>query len=1186
MNLNWFQYPKFLVTIILVLVSQAIWAQITINEVCTRNSFIVQDFDQKTPDWIELVNNSDEAIDLDGWFISDNLNQPDKWKFPGTTIESDSFLLVMASGKNRKAVVDHWETIIHAEEDWKYFTPFYTPDTNWKSFEFDDSEWPEGPGGFGRGDDDDNTVLPDTVRTVYLRKHFNIIDTSKISSILLHVDYDDAFIAYLNGVEIVRSNIGWPGLLQEWNNYARDVHTAVMFLGLPPEEFKIDIDRFKSLLHPGENVLAIQAFNAWANHGNFSIIPFLSVGINDASFSYQQTPEWFEARPVYLHTNFSLSLQGESIILSNPWLETIDLIEVPYLKSDHSYGRPTEGSAELKYFNIPTPKASNSSSIAYSGYSKEPAFSLESGFYDTSIEVTFPNFQPGDTIRYTLDGGWVSDTSLLYSDPIAIDTTTVLRAQVYSSDLLPGTVTTNTYLIGFSSNLPVISLSLNPHDLWDWEDGIYVLGPNYEPSYPFKGANFWQDWPKPTHMEYFDKNEELGFELDVDIAIHGGFSRANPMKSLRIIASNKYDDSEINYPVFKDKNINRFNRLILRNSGQDFNVTHFRDAVMHKIVQTKTDIDIQDYEPAVVFLNGVYWGIHNIREKIDRFYVNGNYGVPEDSTEIIRENHKIIEGDFYHYVKMIDYIKNVPVVDSLGYDSISKLLNISNYTDYFIAEMYYVNADGWPGHNTKYWRAANDTARWHYILTDTDFALGLYSQVYSNELYKVLYGTNIWAENHRAFRRLLENEEYLQYFINRSADMYNTMLLSENVVNKILELKQNIEPEMDRHMTRWGSTFAEWQSNVDEMIDFGTNRLGYIWPQYIEEFGLEKTVTVGFDIDSIHHGHIKVNTIIPDSLPWQGTYFDGNPIEISAVADSGYLFSHWASNLVLTNQDTLQQQLEINIDTNVVFKAYFVLDTIVVDTPQIVFNEINYRSLDSLDAGDWVEIWNADPISWDLSEWIFKDDNDEHEFVLPIETVLQPDEYLVLFRDSLKFFNIFPDFENAFGPFEFGLANNGDELRLFDNNGNSLVSMSYSNDPPWPVDADGTGKTIELSDPYGDLSDGSNWFSGCIGGSPGGPYEECDTVNIKELKQSLEECYVFPNPFSNQTTLQFNGLQSDQILLKLFNIHGNLVREQKFLLESEGKTELTIKRKDLTQGLYFLYISLEDKVYSTKLLVR
>ena len=480
------------------------------------------------------------------------------------------------------------------------------------------------------------------------------------------------------------------------------------------------------------------------------------------------------------------------------------------------------------------------------------------------------------------------------------------------------------------------------------------------------------------------------------------------MKSLRVITDSKYDESEINYQLFKDKDIHTFNKFVLRNSGQDFNVTHFRDALMQKVVQKETDIDIQDYQPVVVFLNGQYWGIHNIREKIDKFYVNENFGVHEDSIHLLRDNIKIVEGNYYQYMQMIEYVKTVPVVDSLVYDSIGKLVDIPNYSDYFIAEMYYVNPD-WPNHNTKYWRSFADTSRWRYIMTDMDFGLGLYSQVYKNELDRVLHSNIMWADNHWILRRLMENADYRRYFINRSADMFNTMLLPQNIVNTIGTFKERLAPEMQVHMPRWGSSFPAWESNVQAMSNFAMNRLPYVWQHYLNEFDLEKLVTVSLDIDSTNHGKIKINTIIPDSLPWQGIYFDGNPVEISVIPDSGYVFSHWSSNMIISGIDTLNPTLKVNVDTNDVFTAHFIKDPYVQIIPKIIFSEINYNSSDTLDAGDWVEILNIDTTAIDLTSWIFKDVDDNHEFVLPPETFLDTGQYLVICRDTTKFRALYPD---------------------------------------------------------------------------------------------------------------------------------------------------------------------------------
>jgi hypothetical protein len=1189
----------FFLTLTLVSLNQAL-SQVIINEICPRNATNFTDFYGNNPDWLELLNTGQEPINLKNWSVTDDNSLPGKWKFPELILPPDSHLVICADKTDRKLLVDHWETIIKAEDNWKYWIPDGEPDSAWKNHGFNDSEWLEGPGGFGRGDGDDNTILPDSVATIYIRKTFTITDISNITCVLLHMDYDDAFVAYLNGVEIARTNIGWPGRIQKWDDYSYGVHPALMIQGLPPEQFQVDLEFFHSIAIEGENVLAIQGLNAWNNHGNFSLIPFFSVGINSDSFSYQLPPDWFGEKPVHLHTNFNLGGEGESFSVYDENLNLVDMVDYPYLHADHSYGRETDGGNDWKFFGQPTPGSENNLSAAYSGYAKDPQFSIESGFYPGQVAVGFSNYQPGDTIRYTIDGSWVTDSSAIYTgESIVSDTTISLKAQVYKSGYLPGKTMTNTYIIGYTSSLPVMSISLNPHDLWDWEDGIYVLGPNAESTFPYFGANFWQEWEKPAHIEYFDNNSFPAFELDADLMIHGGFSRALAMKSLRVLADRKYDESQINYQLFKDKDIYSFKKFVLRNSGQDFNVTHFRDALMQKVVQKETSCNIQDYQPVVVFLNGSYWGIHNMTEKIDRFYVNENFGIHEDSTNVLRDNIIIVEGNYYHYSIMIDFAKHVQAVDSAAFDSISKMVDIANYTDYFIAQMYYVNPE-FPRHNTKYWRATADTSKWRYIMTDLDFGLGLYSYASSDELYRVLHTNIQWSDNHWILRRILEYPEYRRYFINRSADMFNTMLKSENVIQTIHEFKDRLASEMEIHMPRWGSSVAAWESNVNSMINFVTVRLGYVWTHYLNEFGLEKTVTLTLDADPGNHGKIKISTIIPDSLPWQGIYFDGNPVEITAIADSGYCFSHWATNMVISGSDTLNPNLVVNADTSDIFKAYFIPDTLEDDIPYVIFSEINYHSSDTLDTEDWVEIRNADTSAADISAWVFRDNDDLHTFVFPQPLTLDTGDYLVLCRDTTVFRSVHPEVSNVLGPFEFGLASEGDAIRLFDSTGTLAVQVNYSNQLPWDPEADGTGKTLELKDPWGDLNSGDNWFAGCPGGSPGEVFSPCDTIDIAEHLLTNPEVTIFPNPASETVNfhVQISKKMSNEISaadpgcnIKITSLTGYVVAQM--ILKPE-KTEITDdfvwnyvwNCSKSGRGIYFVRIDAGNGQYCGKLVVK
>ena len=221
----------------------------------------------------------------------------------------------------------------------------------------------------------------------------------------------------------------------------------------------------------------------------------------------------------------------------------------------------------------------------------------------------------------------------------------VLRAAAIHSECFPGEVTTHSFLIGEESTLPVVSLTSDPFNLWDENYGIYVMGPNAQWDFPYFGANFWEDWERPIHVELFESNGELGFSLDAGVKIFGGWSRGWPQKSLAIHARPDYGTSEINYQIFPDKEIDSFTSIVLRNSGNDWfggegSATMLRDG-MHTSLMDNTGLDHQEYRPAVVYINGDYWGIHNLRERIDASYFEQKYGLPTNDYDFIEECGKI-----------------------------------------------------------------------------------------------------------------------------------------------------------------------------------------------------------------------------------------------------------------------------------------------------------------------------------------------------------------------------------------------------------------------------------------------------------------------------------------------------------------------------------------------------------------
>lgn len=221
-----------------------------------------------------------------------------------------------------KAAVDHWETVVYETNTWKYFIPTGSLPTNWNTLAFNDASWNSGQGGFGYGDGDDNTTFSSTI-SVYQRVVFNIVDITKIDQFLLNVDYDDAFVAYLNGVEIARSNISSSGQ-PAYNQLANGEHEAIMYQGQDPESFLLNPSLIQILIQNGANVLAIQTHNVTLGSSDMTSRVFLSVGMNVSTTTYGSVPGWFNPPFIFTDTNLPIiviNTENGAIIPDEPKLD-------------------------------------------------------------------------------------------------------------------------------------------------------------------------------------------------------------------------------------------------------------------------------------------------------------------------------------------------------------------------------------------------------------------------------------------------------------------------------------------------------------------------------------------------------------------------------------------------------------------------------------------------------------------------------------------------------------------------------------------------------------------------------------------------------------------------------------------------------------------------------------------------
>jgi len=704
-------YKNLFFVLVLFLVNSMDAQSLKINEVMASNQTTISDEDGEYSDWVELYNADSSAINLNGYSLSDDLDTLDKWQFGDISMVPNEFLLLFASDKNRQGNLDYWNTIINWGDEWKYTPGTSEPPSDWTSLDHNDSEWLSGPTGIGYGDNDDESEI-DPVISLYARKIFLVENLDNVIDLIFHIDFDDAFVAYINGTEIARANIGQSGSPPTYDEPARnDGFEARIYQGGYPRKFCIH--GFQSLLNEGENILAIQVHNLGESSSDMTLIPFLTLQLNSGE-NASRPPDILNLTTSNFHTNFKIKSSGELLILSDDQGNIVDSIFTRLIPTDISRGRKPDGGDNWLYFGQPTPGSENNTQGSDSLISGvEPQFSHAGGFYNVPLQLSMTSVLPDVSIYYTIDGSDPILSSKVYSEPISIASTAVIRARLISSTNFNSETVTSTYFINEQKSLPVFSISTDPDNLWA-DGGIYV-------------GNL--DREIPIYIEMYEKNGDLAFRHNAGAEVFGSGSSGFDQKSLSIFFRNVYGVGELNYKLFPDLPFVKYESFVLRNGGNDWWSTLIRDALSSNGLMEGTNVDYQEYRPSIVYLNGEYWGIHNIREKVNEHYIKDHFYVAEDSLDMLQYKEEIdpeiIHGDREHYNMLIDYLENNSLVGDENFNYVALLLDIDNFIDYQIVEIYCANID-WPANNNKFWRPRSTDGKWRWILFDTDTGYGLW----------------------------------------------------------------------------------------------------------------------------------------------------------------------------------------------------------------------------------------------------------------------------------------------------------------------------------------------------------------------------------------------------------------------------------------------------------------------------
>jgi len=640
------------------------------------------------------------------------------------------------------------------------------------------------------------------------------------------------------------------------------------------------------------------------------------------------------------HTNFKLTQTkgNEGIYLSDAsGLVVIDSLSLNPNQKGDSRGRTTNGAANWSVFQTPTPGGNNIG--AMQEYASVPVFSLNSGYYGAPISLSIASLN--NDIYYTTNGDFPDNTATLYTGPITVGSTQVVKAVAYSTtaNVPQSFIVFNTYFINNTHTIPILSISGTQVD--DLLSG-----------WPFTNLE-----PEGT-IEYFDASGQLIDKGTGEYNKHGNDSWAYNQRGFDYIMRDQFGyNYAIKDQIFPNKSRNKFQRLILKAAANDnFSFedgAHIRDAYIHSLSQTADlRMDERSYIACIVYLNGNYWGVYELREKVDDHdFTDYYYDQDKNNLQYL----KTWGGTWSEYGgpaaqndwdTFKNFVLSNPMSNQTNYQIVKSQFNTGSLIDYFIINMYTVCMD-WLNWNTGWWRGmdpSGDKKKWRYTLWDMDATFGHYIN------YTGIPNTTPTADpcdpsslndpgsqgHVPIWNALLTNQEFFDDYINRWADMKNTYFDCAYMITYLDSLINIIDPEMPGQINQWGGgTYADWQQNVQDLRDFINQRCSTINASFVNPCypQLSGPYNVTVIIDGI--GEVKMSgiTIDQNNSGWTGQYFGGVTLPFEVKSGTFY---YWEVDPINTYvYDSLVDTLALNLLGNVTVTAHFI--------PPVEYRDIVYE---------------------------------------------------------------------------------------------------------------------------------------------------------------------------------------------------------------------------------------------------
>ncbi|MEO9534078.1 MAG: CotH kinase family protein [Crocinitomicaceae bacterium] len=810
----------------------------------------------------------------------------------------------------------------------------------------------------------------------------------------------------------------------------------------------------------------------------------------------------------------------------------------------------------------------------------EPTVSVNSGFYLSDVNVTISHPEPGVTLFYTINGSEPLPTSQQYSAPFDLTTRigdennfsmiptnpsfsypigdytesrannrgwlepegevfkiNILKVKAYKAGFVPSETVTKTVIVDSQGpaiySMPILSFVVDSLDLFSAATGIYHYGNSA--NYTQKGAA----WERIANLEYFDENGNLVVQQKVRTRIHGGGSRHSAKKSFRVYA--EYEDiNNFSYPFFDNYQLDKFKRILIKSGGHRPDCFPRDD--LAQLITEDLNGDQQHHKHVIFFLNGEYWGIHSIKERVDPYFFQNQYGIDDNDLTILDQEYDRQGGgssaDSLEMVKIETFADTSDMTLPENFEWMADRMDMDNYIDYMAAEIFLSNED-WVYSNVVLWRKTggynpgagpghDGKFRWCFYDLDGAFGGSCSNAYYTvNTLNAATIETGPFSPYSRLFRGLLGSPIFKEMWINRICDLMNSHFKANTLHAKMDQIYNELTPEMLENVSRWRypseadnladraletPTLVQWDTSFYHLHRFAGRRQEKVKEDIMDKWGYPDTSFVTIDVNDQSMGSVQINTILINEnlpgvegtiYPWVGSYIDSVTSTLIAVPMPGFEFVEWLESGI--TEDTVKWIPHNDTTITAVFQATSSFQNVVIN--EVMPSNSNYMADYFGDYDDWLELYNPNDFAVNLSNWKIK--RDTIEWTIPGGTIIPANGYRLLWHDN----ELYQGADHV----NFKLPNSTQTVYLYSPTGTLVDFLIYPE------------TTTDYS--FGRYPNGSSTFSTFTYPTPR------DNNDISTIDESTSnELVVYPNPTQGELIINISTN------FQLFGLDGKLVK--------------------------------------------